>query len=105
MCLNLKDKSRIVRNLRDLWGTIATGLIFNLFGMSFFMSFHLTTLAYPLFIFASVSSRNAMMASLLRADLWAPRWSAAVMCSTLQSGPQSTGQPCLPHLSIVGAAG
>ena len=45
LCLRAKDKSRMVRNLRDLWGTMATGLIFRFLGGLLRMDFHLTTLA------------------------------------------------------------
>ena len=45
LCLSAKERSRMVRNRRDLCGTMATGLIFNFFGGLCLMSFHLTTFA------------------------------------------------------------
>ena len=95
----------MVRNFRDLWGTMATGLIFSCVGGLCLMSPHRTSWAQPLLIFCRVSSRSEAMASGGRAETWGPRFKAAVMCCLDHGCPQSTGQPCCPQESSMGAAG
>ena len=51
----LKERSRMQRKLRDLWGIIATGDIFRCFGGLDEMSFHFTNFAKPPLTFSMVS--------------------------------------------------
>ena len=81
------------------------GEILRLVGMSFFMSDHFTMVAKPPSILSFVSFSKQVAACLGLADGWQPLFNAAMMCSSDQGSPQSTGQPCSLYVCSRGAAG
>jgi hypothetical protein len=66
------ERSSMALYLRDLWGIIAIGDIFNFGGILSFMSFHFITLANPSFTLLSVSCIKHACAVLSLADLCGP---------------------------------
>ena len=82
-----KERSRIVRNCRDLCGIIAIGDIFNSFGGSCLMSSHSTKRACPASIFSLTSSVSWLMASGLSAEECGPLSMAACISVIVQQAP------------------
>lgn len=87
-----------------LCGIIATGDSLKFGGRLFFISPHRTVRAKPFCTLPAVSSRRHCRASGRLAVGCAPYWSASMICSVLQFGPQSTGQPCSAYESRSGVA-
>lgn len=88
-----KDRSKIARNLRDLWGIIANGDIFNSIGGLCLMSSHITIRACPLATFSATSAFSCSIASGTNAEICGPRSIAACISATIHGFPVHVGHP------------
>ena len=100
-----KERSRIIRYIRDLCGTAARGDILRFLGKLDFMSSQVTRRHKPSFTRSRASFLQAAAASGIFALECAPFWIAASNCSRVQSSPQSTGQPSRAYWRRCGPAG
>jgi hypothetical protein len=99
------DKSSIIRYFRDLCGTAASGDIFRFLGNLCLMSSQFTNRHDPSFTRSKASFLQASAASGMLALACAPFLIAASSCSSVQSSPQSTGQPSSAYCNKMGPAG
>jgi hypothetical protein len=99
------DRSSIIRYLRDLWGTAASGDNFRFVWKLSLMSIQLTSRQEPSFTRLRASFLHAAAASGMFALACAQLRIAASSCSRVQLSPQSTGQPSSAYCSKSGPAG
>ena len=104
---NLKERSRIARYFRLLCGIMESGdtLSFGISAILSLMSDHGTSRAKPCSCFSWASIHICSMASGTKAEMCAPRSTAAQISSGVQSRPQSTGQPLVAYSNSAGPAG
>ena len=102
---NWNERSKIIRNFRDLCGIAAIGEIFRFRGILFFISSHCMRRQQPSSTRSKASFLHASAASSSFALACAPLRIAASSCSYVQSSPQSTGHPSSAYRSSAGPAG